>query len=607
MDILLIEYDSEIRTLLKTFLEIRGHQVVYHEDGASGWAAYQARTYPLVIVDCSLPGGDGLELCQKIRGTPTGFESIIMVITMRTRLGNLGQVLAAGADDYLERPVDLHHFSIRLAIAEQRVNTLIQQAANIKSLIENSELLNEAQHIAQVGSWKLDLRTDELIWSDEIFHILEVNRATTPATYEMFLNMVHPEDRDEVSQAFKKNAAEHHTPWEITHRLCMPDGRIKWIKERCETLYDEFGKPLSTAGAVQDITVQRNTEEELQFAASINHSNGDAVMISDSSNRIVAVNQAFTQLSGYTPDEAIGRPSIFMYAEHHGAGFKQAIFDKLNNTGSWEGEIWNRRKNGMEYPIWQLIHTIYDDNGNVLRRVTLFSDVTDPKLTKEPIRRHAYYDALTGIPNRRLFEERLRLDIKRADRANLPIALLLIDIDNFKEVNDALGPDVGDRLLKEAARRISACVQNSGMVARLGGDEFIVILSEVADAHQSIDVAQKVISSLAEPYHVGGVTIHESASIGITLYPNDAIGIGALMKNADHAMFVAKNNGGNQFSQFKPSFQQTEGRRMLASSIDPIDLTLSEVIEMARKIGINVIHERGGNARTARPVSRNQL
>jgi len=691
MNILLVENELEIRSLLKSVLEIRGHRVADYQDGESGWAAYQAQGFPLVIADCSLPGRDGLELCQKIRSAPQGYESLILVVTARTRFGNLGQVLAAGADDYLEKPIDLQHLNTRLAIAEQRVSTLQQHAANIESLRKSNELLTEVQRIAQVGSWRHDLRTGELIWSDEIFRIFEIDKATTPATYEMFLSTIHPEDRDRVNQAFN-NSVANRKPWEMIHRLRMPDGRIKWVNERCETLYDDLGKPLFTAGAVQDITdhkqeedalreneqrwslaleggeycvwdwnlqtgevilckagkamfgfaddeigndmaewearvhpedmphwtevlrtffhnkadkfsieyrvrckdgswkwmlthgivasradngmvlrmigthaditERKNTEQELQFAASVYQAIGEAVMITDSSNRIIAVNQAFTQLSGYMPVEAIGKTPDFMCSGRHDEAFKQAISHKLNTTGIWEGEIWNRRKNGEEYAVWQLIRTIYDDKGNVLRRVALFSDVTDQKRAEETIRRQAYYDLLTGLPNRRLFQDRLGLEIKRANRANLPIALLFIDLDRFKEVNDTLGHDVGDILLQEAARRISTCVRESDTVARLGGDEFTVILSELPDTRHTDDVAQKIVIRLAEPYHIDGETVRVSASIGITLYPNDANGIGALMKNADQAMYIAKSKGRNQFSHFSASLQQAEQSRM---------------------------------------------
>jgi diguanylate cyclase (GGDEF)-like protein/PAS domain S-box-containing protein len=300
----------------------------------------------------------------------------------------------------------------------------------------------------------------------------------------------------------------------------------------------------------------------MQFAASVYQAIGEVVMITDSNNHIIDVNQAFTQLSGYTPREAIGNLQNFMYSERHDEVFNQAILNKLNTTGIWEGEVWIRRKNGKEFAVWQLIHTIYGDNGNVLRRVALFSDVTDQKRTEESIRRDAYYDLLTGLPNRRLFHDRLGLEIKKANRTSLPIALLFIDLDRFKEVNDMHGHYVGDSLLQEAARRISACVRESDTVARLGGDEFTVILSELPDTRHTDEVAHKIVTSLSEPYNIDGEIVYVSASIGITMYPSDANSISALMNNADQAMYIAKSKGRNRFSHFTASLQQAEHPRM---------------------------------------------
>jgi len=430
MNVLLIENESETRTLLTTFLEVRGHHVTECDDVESGWAACQNHHYPLIIVDCSIPGGDGVELCQKIRNTPDLKQCLIFVLTTRTKLGNLGQVLAAGADDYLEIPIDLPQLSVRLSIAEQRI-----------------------------------------------------------AAQKMF-------------------------------------------------------------------------GQEQQFTDSVYQAIGKAVVISDSNNSIIAVNQAFVELSGYMPDEVVGKKSNFICSERYDETFNQLIWHKLNNTGIWEGEIWNQHKNGEEYAVWQLIHTIYDDNGNVLKRVAVLSDITDQKRTEEKVRRQADYDLLTGLPNRRLFEDRLGLEIKKSNRANLTFALLFIDLDHFKEVNDTFGHAVGDRLLQKAAFRISACVRATDTVARLGGDEFTVILTEIPDIHHADSIAQKIVANLAEPYYFANKVINGSSSVGITLYPNDADGISTLLSNADQAMYVAKGKGRNQFSHFISTLNQEEQKRM---------------------------------------------
>lgn len=562
MNVLLVENEFETRSLLKTTLENRGHQVADYEDGESGWTAYQAQNFPLVIVDCSLPGSAGLELCQKIRSTPKGYGSLILVVTARSRFGTLGQVLAAGADDYLEIPIDLQHLNIRLAIAEQRVNTLLKQVANIESLRERELRWSLALEGGKFSVWDWNLQTGKVTFSIAGKTMSGFSDDGIGNDITEWEALIHPDDKPRWTDALSTFFHHKADKFSIDYRVRSKDGSWKWmLTHGVVASRADNGLVLRVIGMHSDITAQKDTEQELQFADAVYQAIGEAVMITDSHDRIIAVNQAFTQLSGYTPNEVIGKSPHFMCSERHGEAFNPLVGHKLNTTGIWEGEIWNRRKDGEEYAVWQLIHTIYDDDGNVLKRVALFSIVTEQKRTEENIRRQAYYDLLTGLPNRRLFHDRLGLEIRKANRANLPIALLFIDLDYFKEVNDTLGHDVGDMLLQEIARRISACVRGSDTVARLGGDEFTVILSELPNTRHVEDVAQKIVSSLAEPYHIDKEIVHVSASIGITLYPNDANGISALMKNADQAMYIAKNKGRNQFSHFTAALPQAEQTR----------------------------------------------
>ncbi len=564
MNVLLVENEFEIRSLLKTTLESRGHQVADYEDGESGWAAYQTQSFPMVIVDCSLPGMAGLELCQKIRSMPKGYGSLILVVTARTRFGTLGQVLAAGADDYLEIPIDLQHLNIRLAIAEQRINTLLKQVAHIESLREKVQRWNHALEGGGYSVWDWNLQTGEVTYSMAGKAIIGFADDEFGNNITEWEELINPDDKPHWTDALSSFFHDKANKLSIEYRVRCKDGSWKWIlTQGTVASRADNGLVLRVIGMHSDITAQKNSSQELQFADLVYQAIGEAVMITDNCDRIIAVNQAFTKLSGYAPDEVIGNPANFMCSERHGESFNPLVGHKLNTTGIWEGEIWNRRKDGEEYAVWQLIHTIYDDNGNVLKRVALFSKVTEQKRTEENIRRQAYYDLLTGLPNRRLFHDRLGLEIRKANRANLPIALLFIDLDYFKEVNDTLGHDVGDILLQEIARRISACVRESDTVARLGGDEFTVILPELPDARHIDDVAKKIVTRLAEPYQIGEKTVHVSASIGITRYPNDANGISALMKNADQAMYVAKSKGRNQYSHFSaslPPAEQTRGR-----------------------------------------------
>ncbi|MDO8933243.1 MAG: diguanylate cyclase, partial [Rhodocyclaceae bacterium] len=311
---------------------------------------------------------------------------------------------------------------------------------------------------------------------------------------------------------------------------------------------------------------RKSTENELQIAASVHHAISEAILVTDAEDRIIATNPAFTQVTGYEAHEAIGQTPTLLKSGRQDAAFYQKMWHALNTSGRWEGEIWNQRKNGEEYPEWLSINTIYDANDKVLRRIAMFSDITEKKRTEETIWRQANYDPLTDLPNRRLFRDRLQHEIIKSQRASLYVALLFIDLDRFKEVNDSLGHHTGDLLLIEAARRIGQFVRATDTVARLGGDEFTVIMSELADTDRVGEVAQAMLLALAEPFLLGKDSVYISASIGITIFPSDADNIESLLKNADQAMYAAKEQGRNRFSYFTASMQATAQTRLQLSN-----------------------------------------
>ena len=234
----------------------------------------------------------------------------------------------------------------------------------------------------------------------------------------------------------------------------------------------------------------------------------------------------------------------------------------LDTNGYWHGEVWDRRRDGEEYAKWLTINTLLDEDRSVQGYIALFSDMTEKKQSEELIWKQTNFDALTGLPNRRMFRDRLEQEIKKEQRSGLSLALLLIDLDNFKEINDTLGHLVGDDLLVEAGRRISASTRKSDTVARLGGDEFSIVLTQLADNRHVEVIAQSIIAKLAEPFLLGNDIVHVSASIGITLYPADATDVEQLLKNADQAMYAAKNQGRNCFSYFTHTLQIAAQNRL---------------------------------------------
>ncbi|MCK9381643.1 MAG: EAL domain-containing protein [Sulfuritalea sp.] len=315
------------------------------------------------------------------------------------------------------------------------------------------------------------------------------------------------------------------------------------------------------------LTIERKrTENELQIAASVHQAVSEAIAVTDADNRIIAINPAFTQVTGYASHEAIGHDSNLLKSSRHDLPFYQEMWHALETTGRWQGEIWNRRKSGEEYPEWLSISTICDASGKVLRRIAMSSDITEKKRTEETIWRQANYDSLTELPNRRLFRDRLEQEILKAQRGGLYVALLFVDLDRFKEVNDTLGHHTGDLLLIEAARRVCDCVRATDTVARLGGDEFTVIMSELTDTDRVSEVAQAMLKTLAAPFVLDAGAVYVSASIGITIFPSDAGNVETLLKNADQAMYAAKEQGRNRFNYFTASMQAIAQTRLLLSN-----------------------------------------
>jgi diguanylate cyclase (GGDEF)-like protein/PAS domain S-box-containing protein len=351
--------------------------------------------------------------------------------------------------------------------------------------------------------------------------------------------------------ASDEKAWQAHTLTRIEEIIPLPEGGNKIYDVYKVPLFNDDGSRHGLAVLGRDITERKQAEEKLRLASTIFEFSSEAMLITDADNNIINVNPAFTQITGYTVEEVVGKNPRILSSGRQDRVFYQEMWHALKKIGYWQGEVWNRRKDGEIYAEWLTINIVFNEEGGVSRHLAFFSDITERKKSDELIWNHANFDHLTQLPNRRLFRDRLGQEIRKANRANLSMALLFIDLDRFKEVNDTLGHDAGDALLVEAARRISVCVRESDTVGRLGGDEFTVILSRIIDTSHVERVAQNIIRKLAEPFDLGGVMVSSSASIGITIYPTDGVEVEQLIKNADQAMYAAKSKGRNCYSYFR--------------------------------------------------------
>lgn len=318
---------------------------------------------------------------------------------------------------------------------------------------------------------------------------------------------------------------------------------------------------------IEDITEKVAQENRLELAARVFETMEQAVMITDSDNRIVSINPAVTRITGYSISEVLGQNPRMFSSGRHDEAFYAAMWNSLIALGQWEGEIWDRRKDGTVYAKWLTIKAIYDLHGNVHQYVSVFSDITERKKTEELIWKQANFDSLTQLPNRYLLNEHIEQEIKKAQRSGWQLAVLFIDLDRFKEVNDSLGHAKGDTLLVQAARRISNCVRDTDTIARLGGDEFTVVLSDFGGRSNLERIVQSLIHDLSEPYDLGDDDlVYVTASIGITLYPDDAGNLQDLLKHSDQAMYVAKAEGRNRFSYFTHSMQEEAREKLLLTN-----------------------------------------
>src|SRR5450759_3160652 len=319
-----------------------------------------------------------------------------------------------------------------------------------------------------------------------------------------------------------------------------------------------LSKKLENYNKVLEQTVLERTAE-LHIAA-VAFESQESIMITDADTMILRVNQAFTEITGYTAEEVVGQTPRLLKSGRHDSEFYRVMWETIGRTGSWQGEIWDRRKSGEIYPAWLSISAVKGDDGVVTHYVGSYSDMTEHKAAEESIKNLAFYDPLTGLPNWRLLMDRLQHTLASSARSGREGALLFIDLDNFKDINDTLGHDIGDLLLQKTAQRLESCLREVETVARLGGDEFVVVLEGLSEhaleaAAQTKTVGEKILAILSQSYQLDIYEHHCTSSIGATIFSDHGQSGEELLKQADIAMYQAKKAGRNTLRFFDPQMQ----------------------------------------------------
>ena len=381
---------------------------------------------------------------------------------------------------------------------------------------------------------------------------------------DWFATVIPPDQRSLVQGGFERAMARQIRLAETyEHDVLTRDGRRLQIAWSNRTLTDAHGKICALIGAGEDVTERRAAEAEVRLFAKVFESSAEGVMICDGETRIERVNRAFSEITGFAPGEVIGINPRVLASGRQPAEFFRQMWRDIELAGRWQGEIWNRRKSGEVYPQWLSINTITNDDGETVKYVGIFTDLSQSKADQAQIHFLAYYDPLTSLPNRRLLGDRFDQSLAAARRNSRHLAVLFVDLDRFKQINDSLGHPIGDRVLEGVAERFKHCVRESDSLARVGGDEFVLMLPDVASPEDAAVVALKCFEALRAPFRIDDHELRVTPSIGIALCPQDGETLDALIKAAETAMYAAKDAGRATYRFFTGDMNARIFARML--------------------------------------------
>lgn len=436
-------------------------------------------------------------------------------------------------------------FLITLGAARFIYRSWSRQRSASDSLLASEERFQSTLEYAPIGM--------ALVALDGRF--MDVNRALGKILgYEedelkalTFQEITHPDDLADDLKNVKKLLDGEINSFQMEKRYIRKNGQIVWTQLTGSLLRDGEGKPLHFIAQVENITNRKAAAEQLKLSAEVFEGSSECIVITDADECILTVNKAFTAVTGYSPEEVMGKTPRLMSSGRHDPEFYRKMWETLLATGHWQGEIWDRRKNGEVYPKWASISAVRDGAGNPVHYIGIFSDITERKAAEAQIEFLAYHDALTELPNRRLALDHMELALAYADRAETKAAVLFLDLDNFKTINDSFGHNVGDALLKAVAKRLRECTRETDTLSRQGGDEFLIVLANVNDTDAISSVTEKILEKLEETFHIEGNELSTSLSIGISVYPDDSRDIDTLLNLADTAMYHAKEAGRNTY------------------------------------------------------------
>lgn len=425
----------------------------------------------------------------------------------------------------------------------------------LASIKKRQKQYKEAQKLAKLGHWGLDLSTNKLHWSDEIYRIFEINPEEFDATYDGFINIIHPDDRELVNNAYA-DSINNRIDYDIEHRLLMKDGRIKYIHERCDTDYDDDGKPLKSMGTLLDITDRKLAEIALQESnnkfKALTETTRDFVWETTADGVYTYCSPQTTDILGYRPEELLGRRPMDIMSEKEAGRvrffLKHAVAQQAPIK---EFENINLTKDGREVILETSAQPFFSITGELLGYRGIDRDITTRKQAEIKLRHMAHHDPLTGLANRRQLITDFEHESKRASRFNRKMAFLYLDLNRFKNINDKLGHEVGDTLLRYIAEKMSHELRESESIYRVGGDEFNILIPEFSNKEQLQRLAERIIEKILSIHYFGGIEIDIGCSIGIAIFPDNGKTLSDLTSSADNAMYLIKRSDKGDYCFFE--------------------------------------------------------
>ncbi|MCB6182209.1 EAL domain-containing protein [Leeia sp. TBRC 13508] len=428
-----------------------------------------------------------------------------------------------------------------------------KEKAAEKLLQEREQRLSRVIDGSEQGYWEWNIQSGEIEVSTRWMAMLGYTPNALVIDQQMWLDLIHPDDASMVKKAFSDHLNGYSQGVLTEYRIRKVDDSWLWIVTRGKVVeFDELGKPLLMSGTNADITQRKAAEQALREVAVVFDSSHEGILVTNQDRIITKVNQAFTRITGYQPGEVIGQKPKLLASGRQNALFYRELWESLKKNGFWRGELWNRRKSGEIYPELLSISVVKDEEGKIKNYVGFFIDISERKMHEEELERVAKYDKLTGVPNRQLLSDRFTDSVLRSAKQGHTCAVCFLDLDDFRQINECYGNQVGDHLLVGVTANLNKVLRANDTLARLGGDEFVLVLSDISSQKECAWMLERIQSAIAQPVIIGDLVLTITASIGVSLYPEDNVDPDTLLRHADQAMFMAKEAGKNRYQLFDP-------------------------------------------------------